>query len=114
MYVITEPNRRALAGEAATVAAALHAYAKRHPGGRGGAVLEIRDQDNMRVFAASVDQEEMTAIAALFSDTPDDTARALAERQRAWAREQQDELAGNAWDQVQNVINLIDPEEEQR
>ncbi|MFB6700206.1 hypothetical protein [Streptomyces rubiginosohelvolus] len=112
--MITEPNRRALAGEAATLAAALHAYAKRHPGGRGGAVLEIRDQDNMRVFAASVDQEEMDALAALFGDMPDDTARALTARQRTWAREQQDELAGNAWDQVQTVIDLIDPDKEQR
>jgi hypothetical protein len=36
-------------------------------------------------------------------------AHELAEQQRAWAREHQDALAGNAWDKVHDAIDLIDP-----
>lgn len=37
-------------------------------------------------------------------------AHELAGQQRAWARERQEALAGNAWDQVHDAINHIDPE----
>lgn len=40
-------------------------------------------------------------------------ANELAEKQRAWARKNQDALAGNAWDQVHAVINLIEPQPQQ-
>ncbi len=38
-------------------------------------------------------------------------AHELADRQRAWAQENQGALAGNAWDKVHDAINLIDPEQ---
>lgn len=40
----------------------------------------------------------------------DGLVHAVAEQQRAWARENQDALAGNAWDRVHDVITLIDPQ----
>ncbi|MEZ7005648.1 hypothetical protein [Streptomyces sp. AD55] len=39
----------------------------------------------------------------------DDLVHALAEQQRAWARENHNALAGNAWDKVHDVIRFIDP-----
>ena len=39
-------------------------------------------------------------------------AAKLAEQQKAWARERQDELAGNAWDKVHDVIAVIEPKDE--
>lgn len=40
----------------------------------------------------------------------DELVHAVAEQQRAWARENQDTLAGNAWDKVHDAIALIDPQ----
>ena len=35
-----------------------------------------------------------------------------AERQRRWARDHREELAGGAWDRVHEAITEIDPDEE--
>lgn len=67
MHVITAPTPRGLNGDAANLARALHEYAKQHPGGGGGAMLELRDDNNLPAFCVVLDKREMDKLAELIS-----------------------------------------------
>jgi hypothetical protein len=68
MIVMTPPSPRALDGNTAALAKALHEYAQHHPGGEGGAMLELRDQNNLLAIRICLDEGEMDEVAARLAD----------------------------------------------
>ncbi|WP_404974812.1 hypothetical protein [[Kitasatospora] papulosa] len=55
----------------------------------------------------------VTAACTLILDLVEqEHAATLAKQQKAWALERQEELAGNAWDKVHDVIAVIEPKTE--
>lgn len=68
MIVVTPPSPHALAGATAPLIKALQEYAEQRPGGNGGAMLEVRDENDRRVISVILDETEMVEIAARLSD----------------------------------------------
>jgi hypothetical protein len=68
MIVVTPPSPRALNGSTAPLIKALQEYAEQRPGGAGGALLEVRDENNLRAISIILDASEMNELAARLED----------------------------------------------
>lgn len=64
MIIVTPPSPRALNGGTASLIKALQEYAEQRPGGDGGAMLEVRDENNQRAISIILDESEMIELAA--------------------------------------------------
>ncbi|MEU7228959.1 hypothetical protein [Streptomyces chrestomyceticus] len=63
MFVVNPPSGRALSSNVAVLVEALQQYAEAHPGGHGGAMLELRYENDMLAIRICMDESDMSELA---------------------------------------------------